>query len=60
MVFCFSYLVASDLFLRKAEQHYSVQQIPSSQQPVHLTMAGHAETYNEIKEMTREFNRRCT
>jgi hypothetical protein len=26
--------------LRKAEQHYSEQQIPSSQQPVHLMIAG--------------------
>jgi hypothetical protein len=26
-------------YIRKAEQHYSEQQIPSSQQPVHLLMA---------------------
>jgi hypothetical protein len=26
--------------IRKAKQHYSDQQIPSSQQPVHLKMAG--------------------
>jgi hypothetical protein len=26
--------------VRKAEQHYSEQQSPSSQQPIHLMMAG--------------------
>jgi hypothetical protein len=27
-------------YIRKAEQHYSKQPIPSLQQPVHLMMAG--------------------
>jgi hypothetical protein len=27
-------------YTRKEEQHYSEQQMPSSQQPVHLMMAG--------------------
>jgi hypothetical protein len=41
-------------YMRKAEQHYSEQQIPSPQQPVHLTMAGRSKrVYN--KEKTNEY-----
>jgi hypothetical protein len=32
--------IIRDSYVRKAEQHCSEQQIPSSQQPVHLMMAG--------------------
>jgi hypothetical protein len=37
-------------YIRKAEQHYSEQQIPSSQQPVQLIMAGYTETCSDNKE----------
>jgi hypothetical protein len=36
--------------ISKAERHYSEQQIPSSQKPVHLMMAGLAETCSDNKE----------
>jgi hypothetical protein len=42
--------------MRKAEQLYSEQQISSSEQPVHLMMAGLTETCsNDIEKMTREY-----
>jgi hypothetical protein len=44
-------------YIREAEQSYSEQQIPSSQQPVHLMMAGEAETCRDNKQKN---NRRCT
>jgi hypothetical protein len=37
-------------YIRKAEQHYSENQTPSSQQPVHLMMAGWVETSSEYNE----------
>jgi hypothetical protein len=43
-------------YMKKAEQHYSEQQILSSPQPVHLMMAGWAETRSDNKEKTmREY-----
>jgi hypothetical protein len=40
------------LYIRKAEQHYSEKQIVSSQQPVHLKMAGYAEMCSVNKKKT--------
>jgi hypothetical protein len=52
-------LVLGD-YPRQAEQHYSEQQIPATQQPVHLMMAGQAETSADNERRRENINRRCT
>jgi hypothetical protein len=41
-------------YIRNAEQHYSEQQIPAPQQPVHLMMAGWTETCSDRQRENNE------
>jgi hypothetical protein len=43
-------------YIRKAEQHYSEQQILSSQHPVHLMMVSWAKTCSDIQYRDKNIN----